>query len=159
MLTPAKRKELIDEIRALPTELEELVVKLTDTQLDQPYGEGKWTVRQVVHHLADAHINGYNRMRLVLTETNPILKPYNQEEYAKLPDAAQLPVAPSLEILKGLHHRWTTLLDAVPESAWSRSGIHLENGKMTLVDLLAGYARHGSTHLQQIAALVQSRGW
>ena len=158
MLTPARRKELIDEIHALPTQLERLVVKLKDGQLDQPYAEGKWTVRQVVHHLADAHLNGYNRMRLILTEVNPILKPYDQEAYAQLPDSL-LPVAPSLAILTGLHERWVTLLEALPESAWSRAGIHLENGKMALDDLLAGYARHGVTHLQQIAGLVQSRGW
>jgi hypothetical protein len=159
MLTPAERKELIDEIHALPVRLEKLVVRLKDSQLDEPYAHGKWTVRQVVHHLADAHINGYTRMRLVLTETNPILKPYDQDLFARLSDATELPIAPSLLILKGLHERWTALLEKTPENAWSRAGIHLDNGKMTLDDLLVGYVRHGATHLDQIAGLIKARGW
>ena len=158
MLTPAQRKESITQIRNLPAQLEKLVARLQDNQLDQPYAEGKWTVRQVVHHLADAHMNGYNRMRLVLTENKPILKPYDQDEYAKMSDV-RLPIAPSLAILNGLHNRWAAFLEAAPEDAWARVGIHLDNGKMSLDDLLGVYTRHGATHLDQIAGLLKSRGW
>jgi hypothetical protein len=152
MSTPAERQALISSIRNFPQELEILVGKYAETQLGVPVRNGEWTIRQIVHHLADAHFNGFIRMKLVLTETKPILKPYDQDAWARLGDM-KLPIQPSFAILQGLHARWATLLASLPESSWERAGIHLENGLVTLDNLLALYAGHGQTHLEQIKQL------
>ncbi len=152
MSTPAERQELIKQIQNFPHELETLLAKYSDTQLDTPVQKGEWTIRQIVHHLADAHFNGYIRMKLVLTETKPILKPYDQAAWADLADM-KLPIESSLHILQGLHERWAKLLAGLPESSWERTGVHLENGLMTLDTLLTLYAQHGETHLEQIKQL------
>ena len=153
-----ERQQLIDELAGLPARLEEVIAGLSNAQLDTPYREGGWTVRQVVHHLADSHINAFVRAKLMLTEEHPTLKPYQQDRWAELVDV-QLPVAPSLAILRGLHERWVVLLRSLPEAAWSRTAHHPENGEMTLDDILRLYARHGSTHAAQIEALRARMGW
>jgi hypothetical protein len=152
MSTPAERQVLISSIRNFPQELETLVGKYAENQLDVPVRDGEWTIRQIVHHLADAHFNGFIRMKLVLTETKPILKPYDQDAWAVLGDM-KLPIQSSFVILQGLHERWATLLANLPESSWERAGIHLENGLVTLDNLLTLYAGHGQTHLEQIKQL------
>lgn len=129
-MTAAERTAMINQIRMLPTKLEDAVRRLNDAQLDTPYGEGKWTLRQVVHHLADSHINALSRFKLVLTEDNPIIKPYRQEQWATLPDSLKQPLEPSLQILRGLHYRWSALLENVPESAWQRTGFTLQTEKL-----------------------------
>lgn len=153
MATAEERREMISRIREFPARVEAAVGGLSDSQLDEPGGRGEWSVRQVVHHLADAHMNGLIRMKLVLTERKPILKPYDQERWALLPDATRAPVEHSLEILRGVHERWAILLEGVSEEEWERAGVHLENGLQTLDDLLAAFVRHGEDHLRQIAAI------
>ena len=152
MPTADERRELIARIRRLPKVVEDAVRDLGDDQLDTPYREGGWTVRQVIHHLADSHMNAYIRMKLILTEERPTLKAYEQDEWSRLPDAAEQPIHTSLTILRGLHERWSLLLDALPESSWGRSAIHPEIGEVTLDDLLVTYARHGEDHLRQITS-------
>ena len=159
MNTPAQRRELIDTIRQLPGRLEALVGTLTDGQLDTPYGEGKWTVRQVVHHLADSHMNGCARMRLVLTENMPTLMTYQQELWAELPDARTLPIEPSMSILNGLHRRMAAMFDSASDSDWGRSANHPEDGTVTFDDLLAVYADHCERHLDHIRGLLDREGW
>jgi len=159
MLTPQERQEMIARMRKLPEILEAAVKGLNDAQLDTPYGEGKWTVRQVVHHLADSHMQASARVKLILTEDKPTFKPYSQNEWAKLPDSMKAPIAPSLAILKALHQRWCDLLAALPENAWQRSATHPERGVVTLDDQLRVYSRHGENHVDQIARLRTAKGW
>ncbi len=149
MLTPEERKTMIAKIKNLPTELENVVKNLNDAQLDTPYREGGWTARQVVHHLADSHMNAYIRMKLILTEENPTLKPYNQDDWATLPDS-KLPIDCSLAIIKGIHERWVVLLNSVPENGWDKSATHPETGKYLLEQLLKIYSNHGEKHVGHI---------
>jgi hypothetical protein len=158
-MTPEERKAKIGKIRALPALLEDAVRGLNDAQLDTRYREGGWTVRQVVHHVADSHMNAVIRMKLILTEEKPKLKPYDQDSWALLPDVGKVPVSVSLEILRGLHDRWTRLLESVPDNAWKRVGYHPENGDMTLEDVLNTYSAHGEKHAGQITGLRRARGW
>lgn len=155
----AERSELISKIKALPALVRGAVRGLNNEQLDTPYRQEGWTVRQVVHHLADSHLNAYIRMKLALTEDLPALKPYNQDEWAKLPDAANTPIQNSLSILEGLHDRWSLLLESLPESSWSRKAYHPEVGEMTVEDLLVTYAKHGENHVGQVTGLRVARGW
>jgi hypothetical protein len=159
MLTTAERHELIAKIRHLPAAVEAAVKELTAAQLLTPYREGGWTVGQVVHHLADSHLNGFVRMKLMLTEVGPVLKPYDQEAWAKLSDTASLPIDSSMFILRGLHERWSALLENLPETSWKRSALHPEVGVVTLADLLADYAHHGEQHVEQILKLRAREGW
>jgi hypothetical protein len=159
MLSSSERRKMIETIRDLPRAVEAAVDSLGEEQLDTPYRPGGWTVRQVVHHLADSHLNAFVRMKLILTEDRPTLKPYDQDEWAKLPDTARAPIAQSLEILRGLHSRWGVLLAAVPDSAWGRSALHPESGEVTLEGLLTTYARHGEKHVGHIKSLRTAKGW
>jgi hypothetical protein len=159
MSTPKERNEKIAKIRKLPEQLELAVKGLDEQQLDTPYRPGGWTVRQVVHHLADSHMNAYVRMKLMLTEDTPTLKPYDQDEWAKLVDSSKLPIRTSLSILKGLHDRWTFLLESLPDAAWNRAGHHPERGDVTLESMLTTYAGHGEKHIGHITGLRTSKGW
>ncbi len=159
MLTPGERREMIAKIRRLPAAVEAAVKDLTDAQLDTPYRKDGWTVRQVVHHLADAHLSSFARVKLVLTEERPTLKPYDQNEWAKTPDATESPIQSSLSILRGLHERWSVLLESLPESSWHRSAVHPEIGEVTLDDLLVRQAAHGESHLAQLSGLRAAKGW
>lgn len=150
MLTPNQRIDLIDRIQALPALLRKAVEGASDAELDTTYRDGGWTVRQVVHHLADSHLNAYARTRLILTEENPTLRPYNQDEWSRLEDASRGPLEPSLRMLEGLHERWTALLRNVAESAWSRPAMHPEYGATSLEGLLRTYSKHGDDHLEHI---------
>jgi hypothetical protein len=152
MTTPSERTALIAQIKNFPAELEALLAKYADNQLDTPVEPGEWTIRQIVHHLPDAHMNGFIRMKLVLAENKPILKPYDQDVWAGQADM-KLPIQPSLQILRGLHERWAALLSSLLESDWERAGIHLDNGLVTLDQLLHTYAGHGQAHLDQIQKL------
>jgi uncharacterized damage-inducible protein DinB len=159
MSTQPERAELIARIRSLPDEMEAAVRDLDARQLDTPYRDGGWTVRQVVHHVADSHMNAYIRMKLILTEEHPTLKPYDQDRWAELIDTAEVPVEASLAILDGLHSRWSDLLEHLPEESWSRSAFHPENGEVTLDGILRTYAGHGAHHVGQITKLRAERGW
>jgi uncharacterized damage-inducible protein DinB len=159
MLTAAERHDLMAKMRRLPVAVEAALKDLTDAQLNTPYREGGWTVRQVVHHLADSHLNGFVRMKLMLTEVGPVLKPYDQDAWATLPDTAAMPIDSSMLILRGLHERWFALLENLPEVSWNRSALHPEIGVVTLADLLADYARHGEHHVEQVMRLRAALGW
>ncbi|MGE5620689.1 MAG: YfiT family bacillithiol transferase [Sphingomonadaceae bacterium] len=158
-LSLAERREMIAKLQELPSMVEAAVAGLGEEQLDAPGGEGEWSVRQVVHHLADAHMNAFARTKLVITEAKPILKPYDQEKWAELPDSTGVPIELSLSILRGLHRRWAVLLQGLPEEAWRRQGVHLQNGLQALEDMLAIYVRHGDAHLEQIAKIRRANGW
>ena len=159
MLTTSERNEYIQKLQQLPLKLAAAVKGLNDAQLDTPTGEGKWTSRQIAHHIADANINAYARMKLIITEEKPILKPYNQDQWAVLADSQNGPLEPTLTLIKGLHERWSIFLRSLPESSWIREGIHLENGKVTLDDVLRIYSRHGESHLQQILSFREKMKW
>lgn len=158
-MTSSERKKMIEEIRALPTSLETAVRGLSDAQLDTTYKPGGWTVRQVVHHIADSHMNAFIRMKLTLTEEHPTLKPYDQDRWAALIDSNALPVASSLAIVRGLHERWAALLETVRDPDWGRAAFHPENGEMTLERILAMYAGHGDKHVETIRTLRKQKGW
>jgi hypothetical protein len=155
----SERNDLIEKIEQLPQKLEAVVSKLTDIQLDTHIGEGKWTIRQISHHIADGNMNACTRMKLIATEEKPILKPYNQDQWAALADCKSSPIEPTLMILKGLHERWVIFLRSLPETSWTREGIHLENGKVSLFDVLKTYSNHGESHLQQIIAFCEKMKW
>ena len=151
------RADLIDSIRALPDQLEKKVEGLNAGQLTTPYNTGEWTVAQNVHHLADSHMNSFVRFKLILTEDRPTLKPYDQETWARQPDANHADISQSLTLLRGLHQRWCALLDNLSEEDWSRGGRHPEVGQITIDDLLVTYADHGEAHLRQIQAVLDAR--
>jgi hypothetical protein len=137
------RRTAIATIGSFPRELKEV---MPSAKLDTPYREGGWTARQVVHHLADSHMNAFIRFRLALTEQNPTIKPYNESEWAKLPDAALDPQL-SVQILDGLHQRWHRMLEAMREEDFTRTAVHPEHGPITLDWLLQLYAWHGRHHI------------
>lgn len=139
----------IAAIRALPDELERTLATLDEATLDRPYRDGGWTRRQVVHHIADSHMNAYVRMKLILTEDHPTLRPYDQDTWAALPDSAG-PVAPTLQLIRGLHTRWADLLDTLDAAAWRRTAHHPEDGEVVLGDLVEKYAGHGAHHVRQL---------
>lgn len=158
MFNSEQRKSKIADIRAFPPILKSAVSGLNDQQLDTPYRDGGWTVRQVVHHLADSHVNAYLRFRWLVTEDHPTIKTYDQDEWAKLPDS-RLPLNSSLSIIDGLHERWATFLEALPDDAWSRKGTHPEIGEVTLDKLLEIYSGHGPHHAKQITDLRARKDW
>src|SRR4029078_9801258 len=147
-----ERTAKIERIASCPRALHDAVNGLSDKQLDTPYRDGGWTPRQVVHHLADSHMNAYLRFRWLITEDHPTIKTYEQDDWAKLPDS-RLPLDSSLTILEGLHKRWAALLESLPDETWSRMGTHPEIGEVTLDDLLEIYSGHGAHHAGQITDL------
>ena len=144
------RARAIAAIAALPRELRSVAASLTDTQLAAPYREGGWTARQVIHHVADSHVNAYVRTRWLLTEERPGLKAYDEKAWAELADAALAPIAPSLDLLDALHARWHTLLTSLPEAAFTREIVHPERGPMSLDVLVQMYAWHGRHHVAHL---------
>lgn len=154
-----ERDELIKRIEQLPTTLVTVVQGLSESQLNTSIGEGKWTIRQIIHHIADANLNAYTRMKLIATEEKPILKPYNQDQWAVLADGKESQIEPSLTLINGLHKRWIHFLQSLPESSWVREGIHLERGKVTLHDVLKTYSNHGESHMQQIVSFRKKMNW
>lgn len=158
-LSYPQREHLIGEIAEAPARLKAAVVGLDDAQLDTTYRDGGWTVRQVVHHIADSHLNAVVRFRLALTETSPKIKPYDQAKWAELLDARTAPVALSLGLLESLHGRWVLLLRSLSAADFSKTIDHPERGKMTLDQNLALYAWHGRHHVGHITALRERMGW
>jgi hypothetical protein len=150
MLTSEERREKIEKIRRLPAELEAVVSDLTLEQLTTPYLGDEWTVAQVVHHLADSHMNSFVRLKLILTEDRPTLKAYNEAMWARAVDANNPILHTSLILLKGLHQRWVTLLDSLAEEDFRRTGYHPELGEISVDDLVRIYAKHGDDHIEQI---------
>jgi len=158
-VTPALRQAAIDDIAATPAKVRAAVAGLSEAQLDTPYREGGWTVRQVVHHLVDSHMNAYIRWRLALTETQPTIKPYDESEWAKLEDARSAPVEVSLKLLESMHERWARLLRSVKTEQYARTLLHPEHGVKDLDWLLFLYSWHGKHHTAHITQLRKQKGW
>jgi hypothetical protein len=150
--TATDRAAQIARIAALPGELAAVLAGLDDAALDTRTAADPWTIRQVAHHIADSHMNALIRTKLILTEQHPTLRPYDQDAWATLPDAA-MPLDATLALLRGLHARWVALLGAIGEDDWARGGFHPENGDVTLGDILATYAAHGADHIAQIGRI------
>jgi len=157
--TEEQRRQQIDEIAAAPVRLRDAVKDLSEQQLDTPYRPGGWTVRQVVHHVPDSHMNAHVRFKLALTEENPTIKPYAEGRWAELLDARTAPIETSLALLELLHHRWVMLLRSLSAADWARSFQHPELGPMTLEKNLALYAWHGKHHVAHITSLRDRSGW
>ena len=144
------RAEAIEKIRRLPQQLEELISGLSPQQLTAKPLPNEWTVAQNVHHIADSHINSYVRCKLMATEDNPTLKPYDEGAWALLSDGSSPDLSDSLALLKALHARWARFWENLPEDAWQRTGQHPESGPVTLARQLELYVEHGEAHLDQI---------
>ncbi len=158
-VTPAMRQAAIDDIAATPGKVRAAVARLSDAQLDTPYREGGWTVRQVVHHVADSHMNAYVRCRLALTETQPTMKPYEEGAWANLEDARSAPVEVSLKLIEPLHERWVWLLRSVKTEDYARTLLHPDFGVKNLDWLLFLYSWHGKHHTAHITQLRKQQGW
>jgi hypothetical protein len=157
-ITQATRSDAIDAIAALPAAMRAAVRGLSEPQLDTPYRPGGWTVRQVVHHVPDSHVNAYIRLKLALTENNPTIKPYDQNAFAELPDQ-RLPVDVSLSMMDALHTRWTTVLRSLAPDQFTRSLVHPEIGPITVDYLVHHYSWHSRHHVAHVTALREREGW
>jgi hypothetical protein len=153
MHTADERRRKISQIAALPEAARATARRIGEERLDTPYRAGGWTARQVLHHIADSHMNAFVRMKLVLSEKHPTLKPYDQDAWALTPDARAAPVEESFAILDGLHERMVRLLGSVKDGDWTRTAFHPEHGDITLETLLDIYSEHGAHHLAQIEKL------
>jgi hypothetical protein len=157
--TDEQRRELVAQIAATPARMRAAVAGLSDAQLDTPYRDGGWTVRQVVHHVPDSHMNAYTRVKLALTEVEPTIKPYDEAAWAKLNDVRDTPIETSLVLLETLHARWDTILRAMTDSDFERTLLHPDHGVITLDWLIAMYAWHGRHHVAHITSLRDRSGW
>lgn len=154
------RDALMTDIRFLPRQLEYAIINLDEAQLRTPYREGGWTLRQVIHHVADSHMNAYFRFKWGLTEDKPTIKPYDEAKWAALPDTEHVPINVSLTLLHALHARLYELLKHLSQDDWKRSIVHPEHGReFTLWDLLGMYAWHGRHHTAHITGLRERMGW
>jgi uncharacterized damage-inducible protein DinB len=159
-ITAERRNAWIQEVADAPAQLRAAVHRLTEPQFDTPYRDGGWTVRQLVHHVPDSHLNAYVRFKLALTEENPTIRPYEEARWAQLPDTAATAVGVSLMLLEALHRRWVVLLRAMRDAEWSRTFYHPESQKSLPLDrVLAHYAWHGRHHVAHITGLRERMGW
>ena len=149
----------IDQIAETPARMRAAISGLSDSQLDTPYRPGGWTIRQLAHHVPDSHMNSYVRVRLALTEDEPVIKPYEEGRWAELADARSLPVEPSLVLLESLHARWVPLLRSLSDAEWKRGFHHPELGRVSLENNAALYAWHGRHHVAHITSLRERMGW
>ena len=156
--TPAQRAALIDAIDAAPANLRQAVAGLSEAQLNETYRPQGWTLRQVVHHVADSHLNAYQRFKLTLTEDNPTIKTYKEALWAEVTDARTLPVEVSLTMLESMHQRWVTGLRALEASKFARTMNHPEAGPVNLDWLVALYAWHGQHHTAHITSWRKRQG-
>ena len=153
------RDKAIEIIEIFPSLLLETVKSLGVTQLDTPYRPEGWTIRQVVHHCADSHMNAYIRFKLALTEDTPTIKPYEQAEWAKLPDS-KLDTAVSLDLIRSVHKRWVTIMESMSETDWKRGYVHPEHNKRQSLEKVAEmYGWHCRHHLTHITSLIERMGW
>jgi len=155
VVAAGERPPLVGRIESTPSRLREAVSSLTEKQLDTPYREGGWTIRQVVHHIPDSHMNSYVRFKLALTENEPLIKTYDEAAWGQLGDMRSTPVEVSLQLLEALHTRWVKLLRSMTEEQWGRMLVHPEkmdvnNGRIRLDQLLAMYAWHGDHHVAHV---------
>jgi uncharacterized damage-inducible protein DinB len=158
-LTPGERARAMAQIAAAPKSLRDAIAGLSQSQFDTPYRPGGWTVRQLVHHVPDSHMNSYIRFKLALTENEPTIKPYDEASWANLADSRQTPVEVSLTMLEALHQRWDVLLRSMRPEDFARRLRHPERGTMTLDDMVNLYAWHGRHHVAHITALREREGW
>lgn len=148
--TPEDLRNMTATIREFPGRLRHAIIGLTEKQLDTQYRTGGWSIRQVIHHVADSHMNSLMRFKWALTEENPTIKPYEEADWALLPDY-RMPVEPSLKILEGVHQHWAALLETFTEDQWNRTFVHPESGSTTqLKKALALYAWHSKHHLAHV---------
>lgn len=157
-LKPEQRAAFVQEIEQTPERVRSAVNGLTSEQLATPYRPGGWTVQQLIHHLADSHMNSYVRFKLALTEERPTIKPYDEKAWAELPDS-RLPIEVSLTLLETLHARWVALLQSLGPTDWARVMVHPERGPLDLDQTLAIYAWHGKHHVAHVLELRKRMGW
>jgi hypothetical protein len=157
--TPALRQQAISEIAQTPANFRAAIKGLTAQQLDTPYRDGGWTVRQLAHHVPDSHLNAYIRFRLALTEQEPTIKPYDEARWAELEDAKNAPPDVSLTLLDSLHERWTRLLRSLKAEDFARTFRHPDHGVRPIDWLLFLYAWHGRHHTAHITELRKQKGW
>lgn len=155
---PEVLRESVAQLSALPARIREAVGGLSDAQLDTPYREGGWTVRQVVHHVADSHMNGLVRAKLALTEDSPTIKPYKEARWAEMPDA-KLPIELSLRIIDGLHARLDAIVAGMTEADYARTFVHPENGLTPLSTWVQLYGWHSRHHVAHITELRRRKDW
>ncbi len=154
------KDELLHDIKMLPANLEYAIHNLDEHQLETPYRPGGWTVKQLIHHVADSHINAYTRFKLGLTEQNPTIKPYDQDAWAELSDTKNLPVNISLTLLHSLHARWHQFMLDMTEDQWQRTIYHPARQRtLTLWDLLKSYSWHSRHHTAHITSLRERMKW
>ena len=158
-LTEEQKQKSLDDIASAPANLRKAVKGLSEAQLGTPYRPDGWTVRQVVHHVPDSHMNAYIRFKLALTEDEPTIKPYAEDRWAKLADTKSTPTEVSLTMLESLHDRWVRLLRSLGPEDWKRTFRHPEMGAMTLEKTLALYAWHGRHHVAHVTELRRQNGW
>lgn len=158
-LTEQQKASFLDDIEQTPARLRAAVRGLSDQQLDTPYRDGGWTVRQVVHHVPDSHMNAYVRFKLALTEEEPTIRPYMENLWAELPEAKTASIDLSLTLLDSLHKRWTMALRGITPAEWKRSFRHPEIGIVSLEKNLALYAWHGKHHVAHVTQLRERMGW
>ncbi len=158
--SPEQKEKWLADLKFLPEELERSVLNLDAEQLDTPYRDGGWSVKQLVHHVADSHMNAYTRFKLGLTETNPTIRPYDEKEWALLRDNDRVPINVSITLLHALHLRWYEAIHDLEDTDWERTVVHPEHGRqMSLWFLLGLYAWHGKHHTAHITSLRESKGW
>jgi hypothetical protein len=158
MASHEQRQSYLQTLREFPARLRALVGDLSPEQLTTPYLPNEWTVAQNVHHLADSHMNAYIRLKLILTESKPLLKPYDQNDWANLPEAGEADIEASLLLLEGLHHRWVKVFEGLQSEDWNRLGYHPEVGDVTPGRLLKSYHDHCLAHLDQIERTLAAQG-
>lgn len=159
MITPDLRAKFIQTIEQLPPKLKDAVEGLNDEQLDTAYRPAGWTIRQVVHHVADSHLNSFCRFKLGLSEDTPTIKPYEEAAWAEMADSKDTPIELSLNIIDGLHARWTRLLKSMSNTDFEKKINHPERGAMTLNQLLALYDWHSRHHTAHITKTKEINGW
>jgi len=157
--TAEERTNLIADIEKAPAALRAAVRGLTPQQIETPYRDGGWTVRQVVHHVPDSHMNAYMRFKLALTEDEPTIKPYEEARWAELEDSRSTPIDVSLSLMDSLHHRWVRVLRSIQPEEWKRTFRHPEIGLLTLEKVLILYAWHGKHHVAHITELRKRMSW
>ena len=154
-----QKQQFVDEIAQTPAKLRAAVHGLSEAQLDTQYRPGGWTVRQVIHHMPDSHVNAYVRFKLALTEDDPTIKPYAEDRWAELPDTKATPIEVSLTLLDSLHQRWVRLMRSFGPEEWNRTFRHPDLGPMTLEKTLTLYAWHGRHHVAHITQLRKRMSW
>jgi uncharacterized damage-inducible protein DinB len=158
-ITQTRRQQAIDELASTPNKLRAAVKGLNDSQLDTPYREGGWSVRQVVHHVPDSHLNAYTRLKLALTEEKPTIKPYNEAAWAELADSKSTPIEISQTLLDTVHARWDRIWRSLKQEDFSRVLVHPDHGERNIDWLLFIYEWHGKHHTAHITELRKQKGW